>query len=208
VTVARTGEKIVSQGDPFADLMARLRRGDDTAATEVFKRFADRLVALARSQFDTWLRHRAEPEDVVQSVYRSFFTRYREGQFDLTDWDSLWGLLAVITLRKCANRAHYLQADRRAIQRETPLQTADDSATSADLPARDPTPSEAAVLTETLEQLVRGLSERDRAVLELHLQGCEVAEISASVGRSQRTVRRTLERIRQELCAEAGSEPG
>ncbi len=187
--------------DPFADLMDRLRRGDEAAAAEVFRRFAGRLVRLARSQFDTWLRHRAEPEDVVQSVYRSFFTRCEAGQFELADWDNLWGLLTVITLRKCANRVEYLQAARRNVGRETSLQAGDSQDTDREALAREPTPSEAAVLTETLDQLMQALSERDRLVLTLHLQGQDISAIAAQVGRTQRTVRRALETARQELQA-------
>ena len=59
--------------------MERLRAGDDEAAREVFDRFARRLVGLARRRFDRRLAHRVDPEDVVQSAFKSFFVRHREG---------------------------------------------------------------------------------------------------------------------------------
>ena len=65
--------------------------------------------------------------------------------------------------------------------------------------AQEPTPSEAAILSETVEQLMRDLAERDRAILSLHLQGYEIPEISEQVGRTRRTVRRALEQIRRRL---------
>ncbi len=46
---------------------------------------------------------------------------------------------------------------------------------------------------------MKDLPERDRAILTLHLQGCDSAAISTRVNRTERTVRRTLERIRQML---------
>ena len=36
----------------------------------------------------------------MQSVFKSFFVRQGQGQFELDNWDSLWGLLVRITLRK------------------------------------------------------------------------------------------------------------
>lgn len=178
-------------------LMERLRRGEEDAATEVFHRFARRLIGLARSQLDSWIRTRVEPEDVVQSVFRSFFTRFDSGQLQAGDWDSLWTVLAVITVRKCVNRAEFWQAAKRDLQRETDFTPLDDPLQQA--LAREPTPSEAAILSEEVEQLMKHVTERDRTILTLHLQGCDIAVISAQVDRTERTVRRTLERIRQTL---------
>ena len=104
--------------DTFAHLMARLRSGEDAAAREVFERFAGRLVALARGRFNRLLAHKVDPEDVVQSAFKSFFVRHRAGKLDVRDCDGLWNLLALITLRKCADRAEYFLAERRDAARE------------------------------------------------------------------------------------------
>lgn len=39
----------------------------------------------------------------MQSVFRSFFVRHRNGQFELGAGDNLWSLLDMITVRKCTN---------------------------------------------------------------------------------------------------------
>jgi RNA polymerase sigma factor (sigma-70 family) len=181
----------------FNRLMDCLRRGDEDAASEVFHRFAQRLIALARSQLNSWLRSRVEPEDVIQSVFRSFFTRFESGQFQLGNWDNLWTVLTLITVRKCANRAEFWQAAKRDLQREANLPRHNNPLEEA--LARDPTPSQAAILSETVERLMKKIQEQDRSILTLHLQGCDIAAISAQVGRTERTVRRTLERIRRML---------
>jgi RNA polymerase sigma-70 factor (ECF subfamily) len=181
----------------FNRLMDCLRRGDEDAASEVFHRFAQRLIALARSQLNSWLRTRVEPEDVIQSVFRSFFTRFESGQFQLGNWDSLWTVLTLITVRKCANRTEFWQAAKRDLQREANLSRHGDPL--EDALARDPTPAEAAILSETVELLMKKVPEQDRTILTLHLQGCDIAAISAQVRRSQRTVRRTLERMQRML---------
>ena len=58
------------------------------------------------------------PEDVVLSVYRSFFTRHRDGRCEVTTWDELWSMLTIITARKCINRAEYHLAKRRTAAAE------------------------------------------------------------------------------------------
>jgi RNA polymerase sigma-70 factor (ECF subfamily) len=185
--------------DEFDELMARLRGGDDDAAAEVFHRFARRLVALARSRLDERMRGKVDPEDVLQSVFRSFFTRQRDGQFDVESWGGLWGLLAVMTVRKCANRVAYFRAACRAADRERGPAPAEGSDAPWEAMADEPTPSEAAALTETLEALMRGLEDRDRGILTLHLQGYTIPEISEQTGRSERTVCRVMDRVRNHL---------
>src|SRR5581483_7579718 len=92
--------KTMTEDRSFRELMSQLRAGDETAAGEVFQRFAQRLIGLARTHLDSWIRQKEDPEDVVQSVYKSFFARYGEGQFRVANWNDLWSLLTLITLRK------------------------------------------------------------------------------------------------------------
>jgi RNA polymerase sigma-70 factor, ECF subfamily len=184
----------------FADLMARLRAGDEGAAAEVFARYAHRLIALARGRLDSRLRQKVDPEDVVQSVWRSFFTRYADGQFDLATEGNLWGMLAVITARKCGRKVAQFHGPHRDVRKEVPPPLVSEGADAGWAAyARDPTPHEAAVLADTLEHFMRELSEQERRTLELHLQGYTAAEIGADLGRSEYTVRWALKRIRKRL---------
>jgi RNA polymerase sigma-70 factor, ECF subfamily len=183
----------------FDDLMMRLRAGDDDAAAVVFRRFAHRLIGLARSRLDHLLRSKVDPEDILQSVYRTFFRRQARDGFDLGGWDSLWAILTVITVRKCDYRRKFFRAARRDVGREVAPSPADSAAHYPHVLARDPTPSEAARLTETVELLMRDLKDRERDMLALSLQGYDVAEISAQVARTERTVQRVLRRVRERL---------
>jgi RNA polymerase sigma-70 factor (ECF subfamily) len=184
----------------FDSLMQRLQRGDERAARDVFQQFAHRLVGLARSRIDDRYRRKVEPEDVVQSAFNSFFQRHADQQYQLADWDSLWSLLALITIRKCGHHVEHFRAACRDVVRESPLAAMDDQARQTwEVVAADPTPSQAAMLTETVETLMAGLAERERQIAMLALQGCTTAEISEQVARSERTVRRVLERIKHDL---------
>jgi RNA polymerase sigma-70 factor (ECF subfamily) len=176
----------------FTDLMARLQAGDDAAARQLFERFKARLMTQARDHLGKRLAGKVDSEDVLQSVFTSFFVRHREGQFELDSWTDLWGLLTTITLRKCINRVEHFRAGCRDVEREVSLQAlGGPNASSLAILDREPSPLEAAILTETIEQLLRDYDAVDRQVIQLVLQGYTIEEISARVvGRSERTVRR------------------
>src|SRR6516162_6734905 len=157
--------------DSFAEFLARLHSRDDAAAQELFGRFAHQLIALALRHIDARLRHKVDPEDVVQSTFKSFFIRYGHGNLDVVNWNSLWGLLTLITVRKCAERAAYHRAERRDAAREVSPPRGEEAAPGQEPHGREPTPLEAVVLTETVEQLFAGLDGPERNVLELSLQG-------------------------------------
>jgi RNA polymerase sigma-70 factor (ECF subfamily) len=183
----------------FAEFLARLQGGDDAAARELFGRFAHQLIALALRHIDAGLRHKVEPEDVVQSAYKSFFVRYGGGDLNAVNWNSLWGLLTTITLRKCAERVAYHRAGCRDVAREVSPAAAGGTAAWLEPFGREPTPLEAALLTETVNHLFASLDEDERPVLELSLQGYSTREISQRLGRAERTVRLLRECIRHRL---------
>jgi RNA polymerase sigma-70 factor (ECF subfamily) len=185
--------------DSFAEFLARLRGGEDAAAQELFGRFTHQLLALALRHIDAGLRHKVDAEDVVQSVYKSFFVRYGVGKLELVNWNSLWGLLTLITVRKCAERAAYHRAECRDVAREVSTAEADQATPWLGLLDRDPTPLEAAVLSETVEELLAGLDEEERPILELSLQSYTTREISERLGRAERTVRLLREGVRHRL---------
>ena len=183
----------------FAEFLAQLQSGDDAAARELFGRFANQLIVLARRHIDGGLRHKVEPEDVVQSAYKSFFFRYGAGKLAAVNWNSLWGLLTLITVRKCAERAAYHRAERRDAAREVSPAADGEGAPWLEPFGREPTPIEAAMLSETLERLLASLDEEERPILELSLQGYSTREISEMLGRAERTVRLLREGVRHRL---------
>jgi RNA polymerase sigma-70 factor (ECF subfamily) len=134
---------------------------------------------------------------VVQSVFRSFFLRHAEGQWDLGGWDGLWALLTALTLRKCGRQARFYRAGCRDVRREAA--PGDGALAGCSALAREPSPEEAAVLGETLGEVLAPLDESDRAIVVLSLQGYATAEVADRAGRSQRSVQRVLGWVRSRL---------
>jgi RNA polymerase sigma factor (sigma-70 family) len=176
------------------NLLERVHQGDQGAATELFHRYVRRLVALARSRLPGALVQRVDPEDVVQSAYRSFFAANADGRYDSQRGDDLWELLATITLHKVHRQIEHFKAQKRGWDRELHFGS-EDSLLGLHAQALDaqPSPAEAAALTDEVAHLMRRLDPEQRLVLELRLQGHQLQEIADQTGRSVRTVKRHRE---------------
>ena len=187
-----------------AELLDRFCRGEESAADQLFQRYSQRLIRLARARLSARLAGKMDPEDVAMSAWRSFFLGARREQFTLNAPGDLWRLLVSITLHKLYHQARHHAADRRSIAKEQPLdQTSEVLHASSNA---EPTVHEALALTEELEAVMANLDTEGRRVLELRLQGEQIAAISQLTKRSERTVRRILEQIRKLIAARFGTE--
>lgn len=188
-------------------LLAQWRDGSQQAAQELFERYVDRLMALARSRLSAQLAQRIDPEDVVQSAYRSFFVATRAGRFELQRGGDLWRLLVAITLNKLQNQVNRHTAGKRSVAVE---RTLDGVSGMPPIPllSREPSPLEALILWDEVEQLLRQFDPLSRRLLELRLQGHSLEEIAVVLQCSERTVIRILKRIKQQLEERSAARPG
>ena len=190
-------------------LLARWQKGDQAAATQLFQRYAGRLIALARGQLSSRLANRVDPEDVVQSVYRSFFIDSRKGRYQLEHGGELWQLLVTMTLHKLLNQANRLDTQKRALDRERGFGSEDSlHGIGAGVWARGPSPVEAVALTDQLERVLRGLDPHQRRIVEMRLQGYNLDEIAQEVASSLSTVRRVLDHLKKQLEQDASARGG
>ena len=183
-------------------LLERWQQGDEQAAADIFDRYVNRLIALARSKLGDRLRRRVDAEDVVQSVYRSFFRRAAEGAYQLDEGDNLWRLLATITVNKLRKRHRHHTAQKRSIDEEISVGGSSGAWQISPLVvAHDPTSDEAVALIDELQFVLERLEPVHREIVELRLNGHDLAEISEQTSRTERTVRRVLERFSGDLKA-------
>ena len=171
----------------------------DEASRALFEQFSHRLIGLARSHLDARLKNKVDPEDVVQSAYKSFFLRYGDQTLATQGSEALWSLLTLITLRKCADRARYYRADCRDMNQEAGAPLAGEQEFWREAVSREPTPEHAIILAETVEKVLREVGDDERQVVELSLQGYSTQEISEQLSRAERSVRRLRERVRKYL---------
>ncbi len=174
--------------------MVAVRDGDEQAASLLYERYARRVFGLVRSQLGAKLGKVTEPEDIVQSVFKSVFRGMQSGNYDAPPGSTLWNLLAVIAVRKLTNQANHHTRKRRDVSRNVSLGAAEENLAGA----IDQASIEflGICIRESLEQL-RSV---DRDILTLRIAGHSVEEIHRKVGRSRRTIERSLQRSREVLA--------
>jgi RNA polymerase sigma factor (sigma-70 family) len=199
----------MNDGDSL-DLVARYRRGDEQAADELFRRYVGRLTALAQSRLSSRMARRIDPDDVVQSAYRSFFIHARDGAYSLDESGDLWRLLVVMTLNKLRTQVEHHTARKRAIQAEQSSAPNERSSLLAmpEAMAREPSPQEALAVVEQVTELMHGMTPVQCRMLEMRLQGYRLEEIAVEVQRSERGVRRLLDKVKERLNQQMAEQTG
>lgn len=177
-------------------LVVLVRDGDEHAAETLYERYARRVLGLVQSKLGPQLSSMTEPEDIVQSVFRSVFRGVQSGNYDAPPGKTLWNLLAVIAVSKLADQANHHSAQCRDASRNVSLDvTADDFANAID-------GSSVEFFEVCMKEALDILRPLHRDILSLRIQGHSVDEIRDLTGRSRRTVERSLQKSR-ELLAES-----
>jgi len=175
--------------------LRRFQRGEPDAATAIYLRYAQRLQRLAKVQTGRELAVRLDPEDVVQSVFRTFFRRASHGHYQIPDGEELWKLFLVIALNKIRGLGEFHRAAKRDVGQTVGITT------SERFLATDGPHDEQAyrVLRLTVEDLLADLPEVQREMVVLRIDGHDVHSIAQRVHRSKRSVERVLQKFRQRL---------
>jgi RNA polymerase sigma-70 factor (ECF subfamily) len=176
-------------------LLRRFRLGEEDAATELYVRYSRRLEALARKQIGTALAVRVDPDDIVQTVFRTFFRRAAAGQYDVPDGEELWKLFLVIALNKIRVSGAYHGAAKRDVR--VTLTGGDTANPMCGAAETDHRPLQ--LLQMVIDELLSELPESHRQMVELRIAGSHVNEISETTGRAKRSVERVLQQFRLRL---------
>ena len=173
-------------------VVRRLNAGSSSAANELDEQYRSRLCRLVEREMDRRFRRREDPEDVVQSAFRTFYRRNAKGEFRIDSSVDLWRLLETITRYKILKHVEKLGAGKRNPRRE-------EYPDGDGLHGKAPTPEEAAVAADLMEKALTGLDETYVKVFHLRLANCTEEEIAAKLDCTRAFVRTKLSRIRDRL---------
>jgi RNA polymerase sigma-70 factor (ECF subfamily) len=171
------------------------RQGDQNAARQIVDRYVDRLMLLARRRLSQRLASRVDPEDIVQSAFRSFFARAREGRFVFAEQDDVCRLLVRITLHKTLRQVAFHKAAKRNPAAETEQGDRQHERLLSLLDG-EPTPEAEVAFLDQLEHFFSELRPQERQILELRLEGYNNDEIAQKLGIYDRKIRRVIEHVR------------
>jgi RNA polymerase sigma-70 factor (ECF subfamily) len=183
----------------FADLMSRVRSGDDQAASDFVRIYEPEIRREVRLRLSNpRLRRVFDSLDISQSVFASFFLRARAGDYDLEEPGKLLQLLVQMTRNKLAFQARKHQAKRRDHRR---LEVAD--LTQLRILAGADSPSQIASTRELIEEFRSRLTDEERHLAELRTRGRDWAGIAAELGGTpegrRKQLARAIGRVAQEL---------
>ncbi len=184
------------QSSSDRSLLLRFQEGNQDAATTLYMRYAKRLQVLAKAQTGQQLAARFDPEDVVQSVFRTFFRRAVESGYDVPAGEELWQLLLVLALNKVRTLATHHRAKKRDVGRTscpTGFEEVHAGASGQDDMAYE-------TMRMVVEELIADLPKPQDRIVELRIEGHEIQQIAEMTHRSKRTVERTLQQFRNQLA--------
>jgi DNA-directed RNA polymerase specialized sigma24 family protein len=186
-----------NSGDSVTRWVAELKRGDQSAAQELWEAYFRRLVGLARVRLRDAPRRVADEEDVALSAFDSFCRGAQVGRFPrLDDRNDLWQILVLITVRKAIDLRNYEGRSSRGRGRVQSLTELTQERLEA-IGGDEPTPALAAQLAEEFQRLMEQLGDSTlQRVATWKLEGYTDLEIAARLGCVTRTVERKLARIR------------
>jgi DNA-directed RNA polymerase specialized sigma24 family protein len=188
----------------------KLQAGEKEAVQPLWERYFPQLVKLARKKLLNSSRRTADEEDVALSAFDSFCRHAEQGHYpDLNDRNSLWRLLAVITIRKAA---HLLRDDGRKkrgggklIKSSAPV--CDRHSFEFDCVfSQEPNPAFVALMADECTSLLRKLRDDKLENVALwRMEGYTIEEIAQKMSVVPRSVKRKLRIIRDIWRKEADS---
>jgi RNA polymerase sigma-70 factor (ECF subfamily) len=173
----------------FAELIERVRSGDEEAASQLVKEFEPTVRRELRFRLrDSRARLELDSMDISQSVLSNFFVRVATRQYDLKEHGDLVKLLVTMTRNKVAEKLRRQHRQRRDSRRTV------SGVENMSLPSSDPTPSSLLAGKELLELVRQNLSGEERRLCDLRCQGLSWEEIAGSEGGSAEARRKQMTR--------------
>lgn len=182
-----------------------VKAGDSSAANRIWEHYFDRLVRAVRGRLLGQNRAVSDEEDIVLSVFDSFYNAAGHGRFpDLSDRDDLWRLLMRMSARKVVDKRRRDQRQRRGGNvRFQSLDHTGGHEGVMEAIGEAPSPEMVLMMQESVEQLFSHLGVGQlRDLAGAKLEGHTNAELAARFDCSERTIERRLNLIREKLQQE------
>jgi RNA polymerase sigma factor (sigma-70 family) len=201
---SRRGSIMPSDGT-VTHWVRQLEAGDHDAARQLWQRYYQELVELARARLGSTPRRVSDEEDVALSVMRCLYDGAARGRFAaLVNRQELWRLLAAITVRKVIDHQRHLTKQKRGggrVRGESVLEGGEGDRGHAgfdEILGHHATPEVEAIAAEEFQRLMTLLDDdRLRQIAQFKLDGFTNEEIAQRHGLTARSIERKLQQIRK-----------
>src|SRR5687768_15506548 len=107
-------ERLADSSHSVTQLIGRLKEDHSQAAGEIWRRYFERLLPLARARVRAMPQRSGGEEDLLVSVFDRFFRAVKNDKFSrLDDRDDLWQVLVMLTERTATDHFRRAHADKR-----------------------------------------------------------------------------------------------
>ena len=181
------------------------KEGDSVAAHQLWRHYFDRLVRSVRQNLRGQNRGMSDEEDIVVSVFESFYRAAENGRFpELSGRDDLWRLLLKMSARKIVDKRRHDQRQRRGAGAAVrSLDDRGDDEAVLQVIGDEPSPEMVVMMTESLERLMKHLGDGQLQEIAVgKLEGFSNAELAQRLECSERTIERRLHLIREKCQQE------
>jgi RNA polymerase sigma-70 factor (ECF subfamily) len=185
----------MTQPHDEAEWLQQVIEQQDSFESAAVAEFANRVLSQAKRELPRYLSSRVDPEDIVQSVFRSFFQRHRSSPFSFETANDVWRLLSAMTYKKVCNKIRHHHRKLRDVNREGTADVAHLPATNGN----DASASAVTIMMELLQRIVQQIPPQHQEILMLRMNDCTIEEIAEQLQISSRTVDRALQRVRH-IC--------
>lgn len=202
-----------AENDPnsLGSMLQRLKSGDESAASEILERYESQVRLVVRRFLPRVLRSRFDSQDIMQSVWRSFFLKLRTGQppsspdqpgggdggQEFQNAGQLFEFLSRMARNKVIDQYRRETSQKADVHRQRALHG--DKGENLDPPSSCESPAEVAEAADELSHW-RSLIPADRQeLIDMKADGMSTREIGVKLGISERTVQRVLEDLRQRV---------
>lgn len=185
--------------------LEELKEGDESKGQQLWNRYVEKLVRLARQKMGGMSKRVADEEDLVAAAFTSFFLGVRSGRFSkLESREDFWQVLVMLTERRIIDQRRHHATSKRGngqVRGESVFRQASETGLPpgfSSIADENPTPEFAISFIDEIAagmKKLRGDKLLTQIVL-LKLQECTNAEIASEVGCSLSTVERKVRLIR------------
>ncbi len=195
----------MTESENVSHWIDQAKEGDSVAAHQLWRHYFDRLVRSVRQNLRGQNRGMSDEEDIVVSVFESFYRAAENGRFpELSGRDDLWRLLLKMSARKIVDKRRHDQRQRRGAGAAVrSLDDRGDDEAVLQVIGDEPSPEMVVMMTESLERLMKHLGDGQLQEIAVgKLEGFSNAELAQRLECSERTIERRLHLIREKCQQE------